>query len=104
MRRFIRKAKYAQWLAIIRSLKAAVSARDEDELEKVMSLCAELPYGGASMPIIKEAKKVLAEVREETVYSSSSKTLLKAKTYPRYIALFRLPLLLPLHPLRWHLF
>ena len=35
VRRFIRKAKYAQWLAIIRSLKAAVSARDEDELEKV---------------------------------------------------------------------
>ena len=79
VRRFIRKARYREWIVIIRNLKEAAASRDEDQLDKAVAMSAELPYGGASLPALKEAKKVLAVVQEENRLLKLVKNAIESK-------------------------
>jgi myosin heavy subunit len=64
-RRMIARRKYKSWKKILESVAAAMVARVEEPLAKVIDLAFELPNGGAHLQVIKQAKLLLARLREE---------------------------------------
>jgi len=61
----IARRRYKSWLKILEDVEAAIQAREEEPLAKVIDLAFELPSGGGHLDVIKRAKALLARLREE---------------------------------------
>jgi myosin heavy subunit len=65
IRRHLAWSKFQYWLRIIRSLHAAIKSREEEALTESVNQTGELPHGGTTLPVAREARKLLAIVQEE---------------------------------------
>ena len=65
VRRFICRRKLRRFKKTIADLKDAITKRDEKSLTVACENCGELPYFGAHLAVVKQAKALLARVKEE---------------------------------------
>jgi len=59
------RLKYKNYKKIIINVKEAVRRREESVLASALEMSFELPWGGSHLPLIQQAKALLARVREE---------------------------------------
>ena len=64
-RRMIARRKFKSWKKILENVAAAIRQREEEPLAKIIDMAFELPSGGGHLQIIKDAKVLLARLREE---------------------------------------
>ena len=64
-RRMIARRKFKTWKKILINVAEAIKNREEEPLAKIIDLAFELPSGGGHLQIIKDAKLLLARLREE---------------------------------------
>jgi myosin heavy subunit len=64
-RRMIARRKFKSWKKILENVAAAIVQRQEEPLAKIIDMAFELPSGGGHLAIIKQAKVLLARLREE---------------------------------------
>eukprot|EP00605_Chrysophyceae_sp_TOSAG23-4_P000651 GSChrysophyteH1.ASY1.ANO1.733.1 assembled CDS len=56
---------FKRMMKIVKSVHAAIEAREEEVLHSALEACAELPWDGSHMAVVKEAKALLNKVKEE---------------------------------------
>lgn len=78
-RKFIMRAKAIRYVNIIKSIEAAIEQRDESVLTDVLDMSAELPWGGAHVGVVKNAKILLLRLKDEKRIVHLLKTAIASK-------------------------
>lgn len=64
-RSYLSRRRFKVWIRTLQNVKDAMGTRDEKSLSYAIDMSFELPFGGAHIQVIKDAKALLARVREE---------------------------------------
>ena len=65
VRGFVMRMKFKSWHRVIENVGTAVAARDEAQLTAALDQCAELPFHGVHLRIVKDAKVLQQRLVEE---------------------------------------
>jgi myosin heavy subunit len=78
-RGMLARFKYKYWRSILINVAEAIAKREEAVLKTTIDMCYELPWGGAHLEVIKNAKVLLLRVREENKVINLLQTAIAGK-------------------------